>query len=93
VSLIPQHRRAKRDSGGRTQVGWMFTLAAAVYNLVRMRNLAALFDQRSGRGPTEPFAAVRCLDERTDRSSQPTYEVCFSAACQGRFRLVFGSDR
>ena len=32
--------RKVRHRGSR-KVGWMFTFAAAVYNLVRMRNLAA----------------------------------------------------
>ena len=28
-----------RKTGGMRRVGWMFTFAAAVYNLVRIRNL------------------------------------------------------
>ena len=32
---------AKLHHRGRDRVGWMFTLAAAAYNLVRMRNLIA----------------------------------------------------
>ncbi len=53
VALLPKTRHR-----GVTRVGWMFTFAAAVYNLVRMRTLAAV---ARGGGPNHVpgFPSVR----------------------------------